>query len=192
MYPGKRFYDLTVTLLLLPLALPVVSLVSLALFILSAKNPIFRQKRPGYKEYPFVLYKIRTLYPVQYRAANKLGKILRTFSIDELPQLYNVLKGQMSVVGPRPLLMEYLPRYNAQQQRRHHTRPGITGWAQIHGRNKLDWSLRFELDLWYLHHQSLDLDIKITILSILRVFQISDVKPEGLKDEEKFMGNNKR
>lgn len=120
---------------------------------------------------------------------NSFGKLLRTYSIDELPQFFNVLEGNMSVVGPRPLLLEYLPLYNEIQLQRHEVKPGITGWAQINGRNKLEWGKRFELDIWYVHHQSLKLDLLIIKKTIQRLLMPKDVKPDGLRDEEKFKGN---
>lgn len=191
MYRGKRLYDLTISLLLLPIAVPLTLAGAVTLYLFSGKSPIFIQQRPGFKEIPFALYKLRTLYPREKVAVNRLGKFFRAYSIDELPQILNVIMGEMSVVGPRPLLSEYLPLYNKRQRRRHLTRPGITGWAQIHGRNNLGWPSRFELDLWYLEHQNLVLDIKITIRSLWKVFQTYDVKPEGLKESEKFKGNLK-
>lgn len=133
------------------------------------------------------------MYPekgMRYIILNRLGKILRTFSLDEMPQLFNVLKGEMSVVGPRPLLSEYLPLYNKFQLQRHKVKPGITGWAQINGRNALDWKKRFELDVWYVQHQSLKLDLLIIMKTIQALFNPKNVRPEGLSEEEKFKGNN--
>ena len=121
---------------------------------------------------------------------NQLGKWLRKYSLDELPQFFNVLRGEMSVVGPRPLLQEYLPHYNSHQRKRHETKPGITGWAQIHGRNTLDWRERFELDVWYVRNQSLWLDIQVILKTWQKIFHTSEVIPEGLTEEEKFKGNS--
>ena len=118
-----------------------------------------------------------------------LGQVIRALSIDELPQLYNVLKGEMSIVGPRPLLREYLKLYNEEQKQRHLTKPGITGWAQVNGRNALDWRKRFKFDVWYVNNQSMTLDIKILVFTIKKAFRFKEVKPEGLKDDEKFKGN---
>ncbi len=121
---------------------------------------------------------------------NQLGKWLRKYSLDELPQFFNVLRGEMSVVGPRPLFQEYLPHYNSHQRKRHETKPGITGWAQIHGRNTLDWRERFELDVWYVRNQSLWLDIQVILKTWQKIFHTSEVIPEGLTEEEKFKGNS--
>ncbi len=191
MYCGKRLLDLVLTLLSIPIAIPLVLVGGFLLFLFSGQWPVFKQTRPGYKERCFTLYKLRTLYPAEdkNKRCNRIGKILRTFSIDELPQLLNVLKGEMSWVGPRPLLSEYLTLYNEEQRKRHLVLPGITGWAQIHGRNKLDWPQRFEHDLWYVKHQDLRLDIKIILKSFQKIWLNSDVMPEGLQEGEKFKGN---
>lgn len=124
-----------------------------------------------------------------YLVLNRIGKLLRTFSVDELPQFLNVLKGDMSVVGPRPLLMEYLPLYDNFQRQRHDVKPGITGWAQVNGRNGIDWKKRFEYDVCYTQRQSLKLDLFILAKTILRIIKPKHVKPEGLSDQEKFTGN---
>jgi sugar transferase EpsL len=176
----------------LPLVIPIVLLASVLLFFFSGQNPIYRQQRPGFEGKPFVLYKLRTLFPDQMGKlhwAVRLGSLLRSYSIDELPQLYNVIKGDMSVVGPRPLLMEYLPLYNDHQKKRHHCKPGITGWAQINGRNLVEWPDRFEMDVWYVNNQSLRLDIKIILCTFYGLPDKRKVKPEGLKEHEKFKGN---
>lgn len=176
----------------LPLVIPIVLLVSVLLFFFSGQNPVYSQERPGYKGKPFVLYKLRTLFPDQMDKLHwsvRFGSLLRSYSIDELPQLYNVLKGDMSIVGPRPLLMEYLPLYNKNQRQRHHCKPGITGWAQINGRNLVEWPERFELDVWYVNNQSLRLDIKIILRTFYGLPDTYNVKPEGLKEHEKFKGN---
>ena len=191
MYLGKRLVDFCISLIISPLALLLVLLFGFLLFLLSGKSPIFLQKRPGHNEELFVMYKLRTLFPDQDKAkpCNQLGKLLRNFSIDELPQLVNVMKGEMSIVGPRPLLPEYLSLYNEKQRKRHSVLPGITGWAQINGRNQLDWPERFDLDLWYIKHQSLRLDLKIIMSSLIKIFRFADVKAEGLSEVEKFKGD---
>ena len=158
---------------------------------------LFRQTRPGLHGHPFELIKFRTmsnqrdsdgeLLPVKERLT-RFGRFLRATSLDELPELWNVLKGDMSLVGPRPLLMEYLPLYTEEQARRHEVRPGITGWAQVNGRNVLDWEERFKLDLWYVDNRSLWLDLKILILTAVRVLQRRDIAPEGQPTIERFQG----
>lgn len=160
---------------------------------------LFIQKRPGLHEKPFLLYKFRTmteerdskgqLLPDHLRLT-KLGTFLRKYSLDELPQLINVLKGELSLVGPRPLLMEYLPLYSAEQRKRHYVRPGITGLAQVNGRNAISWEEKFQLDVWYVHHNSFLLDIKILFLTVYKV-----LKSEGINQSENtpmgvFLGVN--
>lgn len=176
---------------MLPFVLALLLPVSIFLFILTSKSPFFLQQRPGYHERIFSVIKLRTMYDQAGESAfiNHLGRFLRTYSVDEMPQLFNVLKGEMSLVGPRPLLKEYLPLYSTHQRQRHLTRPGITGWAQIHGRNSLEWKQRFELDIWYVHHQSLLLDSRILLATVKTFFNTSDVKPEGLSETEKFKGD---
>ncbi len=177
---------------LLLLSSPLLLTVAGVTMLLSGSFPFFRQKRPGYQEQLFTLYKLRTLFDRRKLLSPILqpwGRFLRTYSIDELPQLYNVIRGEMSLVGPRPLLEEYLPLYNEAQRLRHAVKPGITGWAQIHGRNELSWAERFRLDLWYVKNQSLRTDLRILRLTVLQIIKPSGVRPEGLKDHEKFKGN---
>jgi len=165
---------------------------ALLLLLLSGSFPFFLQERPGLHGRPFHLIKLKTIhaYPVaKTQLLKKYCLLLRNYSIDELPQLYNVLKGEMSMVGPRPLLMEYLPLYNEFQIRRHEVKPGITGWAQINGRNMIGWDRRFALDVWYVQHASLKLDLRILNKTFWTMFAPKNVKPEGLSDEEKFRGN---
>lgn len=193
MYTGKRTFDILVASFALILAAPCIMLASILIFILSGSYPFFRQKRPGHLGIPFTLYKLKTLFKedevANFRFLRCFGRLLRTFSIDELPQLFNVLKGEMSIVGPRPLLMEYLPLYNLYQQQRHNVKPGITGWAQINGRNTIDWKKRFTYDIWYIQNQSFILDLKILVKTLFKIFRIRDVKPNGLNQQEKFKGN---
>jgi lipopolysaccharide/colanic/teichoic acid biosynthesis glycosyltransferase len=162
-------------------------------------SPVFfRQTRPGYKGMPFVVYKFRTmteardasgvLLPDEQRLS-AFGKWLRRTSLDELPQLWNVLKGDLSFVGPRPLLMEYLPLYNPEQFRRHEVKPGITGWAQVNGRNALGWPERLALDVWYVDHRSFLLDLKILGLTLFKVCKKEGVSAEGHATMPKFTGN---
>ena len=159
---------------------------------------MFKQQRPGLYGKPFYLYKFRTM---TNRTDNKgsllsdkirltpLGRILRKYSMDELPQLVNVLKGDMSLVGPRPLLMEYLPLYNQRQRRRQHVLPGITGWAQVNGRNALDWDEKFELDVWYVDNQCFRLDFKILWMSLAKVLKKEGISHQNSVTMEKFNGN---
>lgn len=160
---------------------------------------LFRQIRPGLHEHPFTLFKFRTmtdqinasgdLLPDKDRLT-KSGLFLRKTSLDELPQLFNVLKGEMSLVGPRPLLMEYLPLYSSEQAKRHHVRPGITGWAQVHGRNTLSWKDKFYLDVWYVENVSFILDMKILGMTVIRVFQRSGINALDADTMKKFTGNS--
>ena len=158
----------------------------------------FIQTRPGRNEQLFKVIKFKTmndacdvtgkLLPDDIRLT-RVGKMIRTTSLDELPQLINVLKGEMSVVGPRPLLVEYLPLYNDQQKRRHNVKPGITGWAQVNGRNAISWQQKFALDIWYVDHQSFWLDIKILFLTVIKVFQAEGINSATSLTMEKFRGN---
>lgn len=193
----KRLMDLclaSVALVLLALPMLVIAL----LVRLSLGSPVlFRQQRAGLHGKPFTLIKFRTmrdaldergkLLPDEVRLT-RFGKWLRHTSLDELPELLNVLKGEMSLVGPRPLLLEYLPRYNAQQARRHEVKPGITGWAQVNGRNALSWEERFRLDVWYVDNWNLWLDIKILLLTLWKVLKREGISAEGSATMPVFMG----
>jgi len=159
---------------------------------------LFRQNRPGYKEKIFSIYKFRTMTNEKNKDGNLLpdnqrlvgvGKFIRSTSLDELPQLFNVLKGEMSFVGPRPLLIEYLPLYDDTQKRRHSVLPGITGWAQVNGRNAISWEQKFEYDIWYVDNQSFLLDMKILWLTLLKVVKRSDISSNTSATMEKFEGN---
>src|SRR5690625_1667275 len=195
----KRTFDLLVTLLLLVMFMLPIIIISLLIKLIMGSPIFFIQKRPGLHGNPFYIYKFRTmtnetdksgqLLPNEERMT-KLGNVLRKLSLDELPQLFNVLKGDISLVGPRPLLMEYLPLYNKEQARRHEVKPGITGWAQVNGRNAISWEERFKLDVWYVDNQSFLLDLKIICLTILKVVKSEGVnKKEGLT-MEKFRGTD--
>jgi sugar transferase EpsL len=197
LFPGKRVFDLMVTISLFPLLLPVTGLVALATWTVHGWPILFSQKRPGLRAQPFTLYKFRTmtntrgsdgqLLPDTDRLT-RFGKLMRSTSLDELPELLNVLKGDMSLVGPRPLLMEYLAHYSREQHRRHLVPPGLTGWAQVNGRNSANWQQRFLLDLWYVDHRSLWLDSKIILMTPWKV-----LKREGIMhpDDPAWEGNFK-
>ena len=194
----KRAFDFVLALVLLLLFSPVILLTALLLKI-TQKSVIFTQLRPGKDEKPFVIYKFKTmsderdesgeLLPDELRLKS-FGKLVRSLSLDELLQLFNVLKGDMSFVGPRPLLMEYLSLYNARQKLRHRVRPGITGWAQVNGRNNISWEKKFELDVYYVENISFFLDLKILFLTAFKVLKRSGVNKEGQATTEKFNGKN--
>lgn len=183
-----RLMDLVVSVLLLTLTLPLLGLVALGIFLSMGKPIFFRQLRPGLHGRPFHLLKFRTmsdacdeqgqLLPGQQRLT-RLGRRLRSLSLDELPQLINVLRAEMSLVGPRPLLMDYVALYTPEQKRRMEVKPGITGWAQVNGRNTLSWEEKFALDVWYVEHQSLGLDLQILWLTLVKV-----VSREGITTQE--------
>ena len=202
MYFSKRLFDLLVTALGLVIILPLMLLLSLLVWIFLGIPILFRQQRPGYKGRPFITYKFRTMTDLTGPDGNLLpdaqrltpfGRFLRSTSLDDLPQLFNVLRGEMSLVGPRPLLMQYLKRYTSEQLRRHDVLPGITGWAQIHGRNTLDWEEKFRLDVWYVDNWSFGLDLKILFLTPWKVFKREGISQPGHATAEEFNGSgNKR
>ncbi|HXH64744.1 MAG TPA: sugar transferase [Mariprofundaceae bacterium] len=193
----KRMFDLVLSLILLLLLSPLIAFVALLVRVSLGSPVLFRQVRPGLHGQPFEIYKFRTMtdrrdaggepFPDADRLTS-FGRLLRRTSLDELPQLFNVLKGDLSFVGPRPLLMEYLPLYSAEQARRHEVRPGITGWAQVNGRNALSWEERFRLDVWYVDHRSFRLDMKILWLTLLRVIRSDGVNQPGHATMDKFRG----
>ena len=193
----KRLFDIAASALMLVLLAPVMLLVAILLRVNMGSPVFFKQKRPGLHGVPFEMFKFRTMTNTQDghgqllddgARLTRLGKFLRATSLDELPELWNVLKGEMSLVGPRPLLMEYLPLYNEQQMRRHEVRPGITGWAQVNGRNAISWDEKFKLDLWYVDNQSLLLDIRIILLTVIRVFSRKGISAEGDATMPRFRG----
>jgi sugar transferase EpsL len=198
----KRFLDIGVASALVLLLAPLMVLTAMAVFCCMGTPILFRQRRPGLHGRPFELFKFRTmtqevdpegrLLDDELRLT-QIGYWIRKFSLDELPQLFNVLRGEMSLVGPRPLLMEYLTRYTPEQMRRHEVLPGITGWAQVNGRNALSWEEKFALDVWYVDHRSLWLDLKILAMTIGRIFSGAGVSKVGFATTEKFLGtqNNK-
>lgn len=195
----KRFLDFVISLAAIVILCIPMFFIILIVRLTMGSPVFFTQQRPGYKGKPFYIKKLRTmtnetdsngvLLPNEERIT-KAGKVIRKLSLDELPQLINVLKGEMSFVGPRPLLMDYLPLYNEEQARRHNVRPGITGWAQVNGRNNISWEERFKLDVWYVDNQSLLLDIRILFLTFLKVFKRADVNPADKEFIEKFKGSN--
>jgi sugar transferase EpsL len=194
---SKRIFDLLVTILGLVITLPLLFIVSLLVWIFLGTPILFLQKRPGFKGRPFTTLKFRTmterkgsdgkLLPDSERLTS-FGRFLRSTSLDDLPQLWNVLTGEMSLVGPRPLLMGYLDRYTPEQMRRHDVLPGITGWAQIHGRNILDWDEKFRLDVWYVDHRSFWLDLKILFQTPWKVFKREGISQPGQATTEEFKG----
>jgi len=197
----KRFFDFTVSLLMLIILSPILLLTAIAIRVSMGSPVFFSQLRPGFREKIFRLYKFRTmaelkdesgrLLPDEQRLT-ALGKFVRAFSLDELPQLWNVLKGDLSVVGPRPLLIEYLDRYDPVQRRRHLVRPGITGWAQINGRNAIKWEQKFEYDVYYVDRWSFWLDVKIFFITIWKVIIREGISQEGKATMEKFTGSKNK
>lgn len=194
----KRLFDIIAAMLLLLLALPLLAGTACAVRLAMGSPVLLRQVRPGRHGEPFFFLKFRTMTVERDATGNLLpdeqrltpfGRMLRRTSLDELPQLINVIKGDMSLVGPRPLLMEYLPLYTADQARRHEVRPGITGLAQVSGRNSLSWEERFKLDVWYVDHRSIALDLRILLLTALRVFQASGIAQTGHVTMTRFTGN---
>jgi sugar transferase EpsL len=196
---SKRIFDLALTIPGLIAISPLLLVVALWVRITHGKPVIFCQPRPGYGGKPFQIYKFRTMTEARDHQGNllsdtqrltRLGLFLRASSIDELPELFNILRGEMSLVGPRPLLEQYLERYTPEQARRHHVLPGITGWAQINGRNALTWEDKFRLDVWYVDHWSLGLDIKILLLTFWKVLRREGISQPGHATAEEFRGNS--
>jgi len=196
----KRIIDIIVSLFALLLLSPLFLLVTFGLLFANQGKPFFFQPRPGKNERIFKVVKFKTMTDKKDEKGNllpdavrltKIGKFVRSTSLDELPQLINVLKGDMSLIGPRPLLVQYLPFYNEQQTRRHEVRPGITGWAQVNGRNSISWQKKFEYDIWYIDHLSFLLDIKILFKTVLNVFNRAGIYKNGdIVSMEAFNGKN--
>jgi sugar transferase EpsL len=194
----KRSFDILIASLLLVILLPILLLIAVAVRYQLGAPVLFKQWRPGMHGIPFVLYKFRTmiterdhngdLLPDHLRLT-RFGRWLRKTSLDELPELWNVLRGEMSLVGPRPLLMEYLSLYTSEQARRHDVRPGITGWAQVNGRNAIQWSEKLALDVWYVENRSLMLDLKILWLTVAKVLRAEGISQAGQATTERFTGN---
>ncbi len=199
MYPViKRSLDILTAGLGLLILSPLLIVIFLLILIQMGRPIIFKQMRPGLNGKPFYMYKFRTMTNEKDEQGNplsdeqrltRLGRFLRSSSLDELPELFNVLKGDMSLVGPRPLLMQYLDRYTPEQARRHEVKPGITGWAQVNGRNAITWEEKFALDVWYVDNWSLWLDIKILAMTVVKVFTKEGISAEGEATMTEFMGN---
>lgn len=196
---SKRLFDLMISLLGLIVLSPVILILMVLVWINLGGSVIFAQVRPGFRGKLFKLYKFRSMRNVFDAQGNplpdekrltKFGKFLRASSLDELPELINVLLGQMSLVGPRPLLVAYLERYSPEQARRHEVMPGITGWAQVNGRNAISWEEKFKLDVWYVDNQSFWLDIKILLMTVKKVFKRESINAPGSATAPEFMGNN--
>ena len=195
----KPGFDFCFAFLIICITLPLFFILGILLFLQNSGTPFFSQVRPGLKEKLFTIYKLKTMRDIRddqgvllpdNQRITPLGKIIRKLSLDELPQFWNVLKGDMSFVGPRPLLPEYLPLYNKKQKNRHNLKPGITGWAQVKGRNTISWQQKFEYDLWYIQKQSFILDIKILGLTFTKVFKTQDVNASSQTTMEEFKGDN--
>lgn len=194
----KRLFDLTASLIAMIVFSPIIALVAYKIKNNLGSPVLFRQTRPGLNGKPFEMIKFRTMKDALDKDGNPLpdsermtpfGDRLRNSSLDELPELWNVLKGEMSLVGPRPLLMQYLPLYNKEQARRHDVRPGVTGWAQINGRNAISWDEKFKLDVWYVDNRSFWLDIKILFFTVKKVFVKEGISADGHVTIEPFKGN---
>lgn len=193
----KRMLDIVVAITLLIVLFPIGAIIT-CLIKWQLGNPIFFvQKRPGLKGEPFYLYKFRTMSHItdadgelleDAKRLTTFGRLLRNTSLDELPQLWNVVRGELSIVGPRPLLMEYLPLYSTEQMRRHDVKPGITGWAQVNGRNQLTWEEKFDFDLWYVDHASFWLDLKIIGMTLLKVIKRDGINQSSNLPMERFQG----
>lgn len=197
----KRIFDFTVAAIGLVFILPVMLVTALLVKRKMGMPVIFKQKRPGRDGKPFVLYKFRTMTNqkndsgellVDSERLTNTGVWLRQFSLDELPQLINVMKGDLSIVGPRPLLMQYLPLYNDRQRKRHSVKPGITGWAQVNGRNAISWEEKFEMDVWYTENRSFMLDMKIIYMTIRKVSSREGISQEGEATAGAFTGTEKK
>ena len=193
----KRGFDLCISLVVGVLLSPVLFGVAALVRSRMGSPVLFKQRRPGLNGKPFDMYKFRTMRDAVDARGNllsdaerltPLGRFLRSSSLDELPELYNVLRGEMSLVGPRPLLMEYLERYTPEQARRHEVRPGVTGWAQVNGRNAIGWEKKFELDVWYVDNRSLALDLKILCLTVFKVLKREGISAVNGATMSKFMG----
>ena len=195
---GKRIFDLCCIVPCLIFIIPLLFLIGMLVYIKHGSPIFFRQTRPGLKCKPFTIYKFRTMKDIRDSRGNllsdkerltHLGRFLRSCSLDEFPELYNVLKGDMNLVGPRPLLMDYIDRYNHEQIRRHDVKPGITGWAQINGRNAINWEDKFTLDVWYVDNVSFLLDIKILFLTFIFIIKQEGISKDGYATMPEFKGN---
>jgi sugar transferase EpsL len=196
----KLFFDVIVSATALVVLFPLMIIIAFAIRWKMGSPVFFTQMRPGFKGVPFTLYKFRTMTDLMGKDGKlisdaqrltRLGTFLRKTSIDELPEFFNVLKGDMSLVGPRPLLMQYLERYSPEQRRRHEMKPGITGWAQVNGRNAITWEEKFKLDVWYVDNRSFWLDLKIIFLTLIKVFKREGISQDGNATMEEFQGYQK-
>lgn len=194
----KRLFDVLCALFAIMLLFPVIVVVGILIHRKLGSPILFRQTRPGKGGKPFLMIKFRTMLDAVDKQGNPLpddqrmtpfGRFLRSTSLDELPELWNVLKGEMSLIGPRPLLMEYLPLYSKEQYRRHEVRPGVTGWAQVNGRNSISWEDKFKLDVWYVDNHSFLLDLKILFLTVKKVLVRDGISGEGEATMSKFTGH---
>lgn len=194
----KRLFDISAALIALICLLPIILVTAIIVRLKLGKGVLFVQERPGLNGRSIMLFKFRTMRDIVDEFGKPLpdelrltefGKILRSTSLDELPSLLNVLKGDLSIVGPRPLLVEYLPLYNNEQAKRHDVRPGITGWAQVNGRNAISWEEKFKLDVWYVKNKSFILDIRIILLTIKKVFIRKDINASNNATMPKFTGS---
>lgn len=195
----KRLFDLIILFIALPIIVPVMMVVTAFVFLTMDSPIFFQQTRAGFRGRPFKLVKFRTmndrrdtqgaLLPDAERLT-RVGIFLRSTSLDELPELWNILRGEMSLVGPRPLLLSYLPRYSEKQMRRHDAKPGLTGWVQVNGRNSLNWNEKFELDIWYVDNQNLILDIRILLSTISQVMARRDISANNDATMPEFLGND--
>jgi len=195
----KRFLDFTFSLTAFIILFPLMTILTIITAIIMRGNPIFTQERPGWHEKIFKLYKFRTMSNAKDKEGNLLpdevrlnayGRFLRAISLDELPELWNIIKGDMSIIGPRPLLVEYLPLYNEEQHHRHDVRPGLTGYAQSHGRNTVTWEDKFKMDVWYTRNYSFRIDFYIFFRTIEAVLKHEGINSETAATMEKFTGNN--
>lgn len=196
----KRLFDIIISTLLLVILSPVILILAILVRFTLGSPVLFKQVRPGLHGRPFTMYKFRTMTDARDEHGNllpderrltKLGWFLRSTSLDELPELFNVLKGDMSLVGPRPLLMDYLPLYTPEQARRHEVRPGMTGWAQINGRNAISWEEKFEHDVWYVDNWSLWLDLKILWMTLIAVLRRDGISAQGHATMPRFTGSRR-
>jgi sugar transferase EpsL len=196
----KRVFDLFLIVLFSPVLLLLLLVTALLVRLMHGTPVVFAQERAGYKGQRFTLYKFRSMtfghgpdgeLLSDDKRLTRFGKFLRASSLDEFPELWNILRGEMSLVGPRPLLVRYLPRYTSEQNRRHDVLPGLTGWAQINGRNNVSWEIKFELDVWYVDHWSLWLDLRILLMTVGKVFRREGISEPGNVTATEFMGTKK-
>jgi sugar transferase EpsL len=194
---SKRIFDLTFALVALLILSPIILVTAIMVRVFIGTPILFKQQRPGYKGHPFFIYKFRSMTNRFARDGSLLpdaerlthfGRLLRSLSLDELPELFNIVRGEMSFVGPRPLLMEYLPLYSPEQARRHDVVPGLTGWAQVNGRNAVDWPTRFNMDVWYVDNWSFWLDLRIIFLTLWKVISREGINQKGQTTVEHFKG----